>query len=248
MKIAERAWKQARTTGLLAFAFFLGGLSRDWAAEPAEGIALMIVYDTSGSMQQKVPDAGGRPTPKHVVARRALTAVLDRLQAVRSGPAETSPVIDAGMVVFEGDHAVIAVRCGTFDHQAFRDWLAHHTGFNRGTPLGDSVRLAGESVLKSKRPRKHVLVITDGINTRGADPKVTLPEIQREADSKHAVVSFHFVAFDVNAAEFNAVKKLGATVVAASDEKQLDSQLRFIVEKKILLEDEEPASTKPKSN
>jgi hypothetical protein len=93
-----------------------------------------------------------------------------------------------------------------------------------------------------------VLVITDGINTRGPDPKTTLPQVRREAEDKQTTVSFHFVAFDVNAAEFSAVKKLGATVVAAADEKQLDSQLHFIVEKKILLEDEEPPTNKARTD
>jgi len=50
----------------------------------------------------------------------------------------------------------------------------------------------------------------------------------------------HFIAFDVDAKVFASVKKQGATVVSASDEKQLNSQLEFILQKKILLEDEEP--------
>ena len=52
-------------------------------------------------------------------------------------------------------------------------------------------------------------------------------------------MSVHFVAFNAAAKEFNGVKKLGATVVGAADEKQLDTQLDFILQKKILLEDEE---------
>ena len=43
---------------------------------------------------------------------------------------------------------------------------------------------------------------------------------------------------------FDGVKKLGATVVGASDETQLNSQLEFILQKKILLEDEEPPKKK----
>ena len=49
------------------------------------------------------------------------------------------------------------------------------------------------------------------------------------------------MAFDVDAKQFNSVKKLGATVVGAADEKQLNTQLEFILQRKILLEEEEPA-------
>ncbi len=53
-------------------------------------------------------------------------------------------------------------------------------------------------------------------------------------------MSVHFVAFDVDAKLFNPVKKLGATVVSATDEKQLNTQLEYILQRKILLEEEEP--------
>ena len=49
------------------------------------------------------------------------------------------------------------------------------------------------------------------------------------------------MAFDVDAKVFDPVKKLGATVVGAADEKQLNTQLEFILQRKILLEEEEPA-------
>jgi len=54
-----------------------------------------------------------------------------------------------------------------------------------------------------------------------------------------AQLSVHFVAFDVDAKVFDPVKKLGATVVGALDETQLNAQLSFILQKKILLEEEE---------
>jgi hypothetical protein len=53
-------------------------------------------------------------------------------------------------------------------------------------------------------------------------------------------VSVHFIALDTDAKVFNPVKKQGATVVSASDEKQLNTQLEFIMQRKILLEEEEP--------
>jgi Mg-chelatase subunit ChlD len=220
---------------------FLFGLPAHGAPE---GVAIAIVYDTSGSMQQKVRDTNGQMTAKSVIASRALNAVLDRLQAAVSGPESTRPELHAGLVVFEGNHGVVAIPCGPFQPQKFRDWVREHGQPKRGTPLGDAVRVAGEAVLHSPLSRKHVVVITDGVNTQGPDPVLTVPKVQREAEARHTPVSLHFVAFDVSAAEFNGVKKLGATVIGAADARELTSALDYIVTKKILLEDEEPPKTK----
>jgi hypothetical protein len=48
----------------------------------------------------------------------------------------------------------------------------------------------------------------------------------------------------VAAKVFDPVKKLGATVVGAADEKQLNTQLDYILQKKILLEEEDPPKNK----
>jgi hypothetical protein len=223
-------------------------LGRTLCAATGEGVALGIVYDTSGSMLQKVRDTNGQLTPKHVIASRALNAILDRLQAVTSAPEGSRPTVQAGLVVFKGDHAEIAVPFGPFKPEPFRAWLKEHGQPQRGTPLGEAVQLAGDAVLKSKLARKHILVITDGMNTKGPDPTVTLPGIQRRAAQLNTPVAVHFVAFDVKASVFSGVKQLGATVLGASDEKELNSQLEFILAKKILLEDEELPSTTPKPN
>jgi hypothetical protein len=88
--------------------------------------------------------------------------------------------------------------------------------------------------------RKHVLVITDGMNTAGPTPAVVLPRLKQLAEQAGTSLSVHFVAFDVDAKVFDSLKKQGATVVGAVDEKQLNSQLEFILQRKILLEEEEP--------
>jgi hypothetical protein len=102
------------------------------------------------------------------------------------------------------------------------------------------LNVAARAVMASPLARKHVLVITDGANTAGPPPAAVLPRLKQQAEQKQSGLSVHFVAFDVDAKVFDAVKKQGATVVAASDEKQLDTQLQFILQKKILLEEEEP--------
>ena len=116
--------------------------------------------------------------------------------------------------------------------------------FCRGAVANKVRSRAGQTVLNSKLARKHVLVITDGMNTVGPDPSVTMPRLKKQASDRQANLSVHFVAFDVDANVFDPLKKLGATVVGAADEKQLNTQLEFILQRKILLEDEEP----PKKN
>ena len=48
----------------------------------------------------------------------------------------------------------------------------------------------------------------------------------------------------MNANVFSGVKKQGATVVGAADEAQLNAQLEFILQRKILLEEEEAPPAK----
>ncbi|MDB6154984.1 MAG: hypothetical protein JWL90_3437, partial [Chthoniobacteraceae bacterium] len=58
-------------------------------------------------------------------------------------------------------------------------------------------------------------------------------------------LNIHFIAFDVEARVFEPLKKLNVTLLSASNEKQLDAQLTLILERKILLEDEETRPGKP---
>ena len=78
------------------------------------------------------------------------------------------------------------------------------------------------------------------MNTAGPTPGRGPAEAQAAGASRsRQALSVHFVAFDVDAKVFAPVKKLGATVVGAADEKQLNTQLEFILQRKILLEEEE---------
>ena len=213
-----------------------------------DGIAVAIIYDTSGSMKQSVPDSNGRQTPKHVIARRAMESVVKRLQAFATNTTDgTTRKMEVGVFVFENNGAKEFIKLASFDPQQASTWAQRMPGPSTGTPLGTTLQKASEAVLNSKMSRKHVLVITDGVNTVGPEPANVLPRIKEQAARKQAAVSAHFVAFDIDAKLFDPLKKQGVTVVGAANEAQLNSQLGFILEKKILLEDEEPAP-KPKSN
>jgi len=211
-----------------------------------DGVALAIVYDTSGSMKEQVRDRNGKLSPKYVIANRALEAISRRIQTFATNTTTGGTrTVEAGLFVFDGSGAKQAVKFGPFEASTFQRWAQGFSAPQGGTPLGNALAAAGQTVLNSGQARKHVLVITDGLNTVGPDPAAVMPRLRQSAEQKQNRLSIHFVAFDVNAQVFDGVKKLGATVVGASDETQLNSQLEFILQKKILLEDEEPPVKKP---
>jgi hypothetical protein len=215
------------------------------SAADEEGVAVAIVYDTSGSMKDPVKDEAGKSSPKYLIANRALVAIANRIQTFATNSATGGPrKINSGLFVFQKDGPHAAISFGPFNAAALTTWANGFSAPNGGTPLGNTLNSAGHAVLKSGLTRKHVLVITDGMNTIGPDPAAILARLQQESGQKQTSVSVHFVAFDVDAKVFAGVKKLGATVVSASNESQLNTQLEFILEKKILLEDEEPPTKK----
>jgi hypothetical protein len=208
-----------------------------------EGIALAIIYDTSGSMRDNVPAGGGTRLPKYVIANKALNAIVDRIsQYASNSPANAPRKIEAGLFVFKEPSAVPVVPYGPFDAAAMKNCVSHFSQPTGGTPLGNAIRVASKSVLASPLTHKHIVIITDGINTIGPAPEAVIPRIKKNAAGLGGGdVFFHFVAFDVDAKVFDPVKRQGATVLAAANEQQLNSQLQFIFERKILLEDEEPS-------
>lgn len=209
------------------------------AAAGGEGVALAVVYDTSGSMQDAVKDAKGVRSPKFEIANRALLALTEQVRAFASH-AEGERNVQAALFTFEGQGARAQIPMGKFDAEAFRRFAEGFRNPNGNTPLGNALTAAGQAVLNSPLPRKHVLVITDGLNTAGPQPAAVMPRLKQQADRKQALVAVHFIAFDIDAKPFAPLRKLGATVVSAADEKQLNTQLDYILQKKILLEDEDP--------
>ena len=213
---------------------------RLYAAEQ-EGVALAIIYDTSGSMRDPVRDEIGRLTPKYLIANKALARVADQIQTfVTNSAGGASRKIDTALFIFQGEHAREVMKLAPFDVVSLKNWAAHFSNPNGSTPLGNALTAASKAVFASPLPRKHVLIITDGMNTAGPAPAEVLPHLKKRAEQEHTTLSVHFIAFDVEAKLFDPVKKLGATVVAASNESQLNSQLQFILQRKILLEEEEP--------
>jgi uncharacterized protein YegL len=193
--------------------------------------SVVIVYDASGSMKDKVSGEDGNRTPKFEVANKALASIADKLDEF-TRTKQTN--IEVGLVLFVDSKVRAEIPLHTLDAAQIKTWAQNFKRPNGGTPLGDGIRKASEMLAKSASPKKHILVITDGESNVGTSPEQVIRRMQKTNQN----IPVYFVAFDVDARVFEPVKKLGATVVSASNEAQLRTQIDSIVGKKILLEAE----------
>jgi Ca-activated chloride channel homolog len=204
------------------------------ATPAADAIALAIVFDTSGSMQQSIATKpGSPPAPKIVIARRAFGTVIDRLEAFTQGP--TAKPLLVGITIFRGNDAVVALPLAPFNAAKLRTWAGQVTA-NGATPLGAAMFLAGRDLLSVPASSRHILVLTDGENTAGPKPEKVLTQIAEASARKQAAVFTHIIALDLKPDVFTALQKQGATLIGATDETQLNQQFEFILEDKILVE------------
>lgn len=182
-----------------------------------------------------VKAADGKMEPKYQIGKRALEDVVKRLEGFEKTSGRKLMV---GLYVFKGTAGSDVVPLTDFKPDNLRKWVTGFTTPTGATPLGNTVALGANDLLKSKVSARHVLVITDGENTAGPSPEVLMTALQDTASMEKKVLEYHFIAFDVSASTFAPVKKLGATLVSASNEAQLQDKLTFILEEKILLEQE----------
>src|SRR5438105_13230140 len=85
------AMKIVPSLGILAALVALGPVTPCLAAADEDGVAVAILYDTSGSMKQTVRDKTGGSSPKYVIANRALVAIARQIQTFATNAASGSP-------------------------------------------------------------------------------------------------------------------------------------------------------------
>ena len=158
------------------------------AAAAEEGVAVAIVYDTSGSMKESVRDADGKLAAKYLIANRALKDIAKQIETFATNNASGEKRrVDAGLYVFQGNDAREAIKFGPFNAAAIRKFADSFSNPNGSTPLGNAMDAASRAVLNSPLSRKHVLIITDGQNTAGPDPSAVFPRLKQQATAKGTV-------------------------------------------------------------
>jgi Mg-chelatase subunit ChlD len=105
---------------------------------------------------------------------------------------------------------------------------------NGGTPIGDAMVAAKRALDSSGLTRRHLLVVTDGENTDGYKPADVMAALARRPEQERP--SIYFVAFDIEASRFSAVRDGGGLVLAAGNATELDTTLNSLLTGKILVE------------
>jgi hypothetical protein len=194
------------------------------------GTAVVIVIDTSGSMEQTVRDHAGQHRPKHVIARDALKKIVGFTETWHQKHPD-SPLY-LGINSFSSETKEV-LPVGPFDHQKAESALQHIPTPAGGTAIGKAMSAGFASLYSTGCVRKHLVCITDGNNTVGTPPDLMARQLFAQTNGD---VQMHFVAFDTSAKHFGFLKTTGGSVFEAADETQLQTQLTEIYEKRIFAE------------
>jgi von Willebrand factor type A domain len=203
------------------------------AGTSRDGIAAILMIDASGSMRESIREQAGS-RPKIDVARDAALVLVRRFgEYAKAHPDE--PVV-VGVMEFserEPSNTRSILSLGPPDpDQAERALQKIQTG--GGTPIGDAIVAGKHGLDVSGMSRRHLIVVTDGENTDGYEPEDVLKALARRPEAERP--SVYFVAFDIAASRFDAVRDSGGLVLGAANGEELDSTLNSLLNGKILVE------------
>jgi Ca-activated chloride channel family protein len=204
-----------------------------------DGVVAAILIDTSGSMQEKVKDANGAMQPKIDIAKRAALSLVDQFDGYAKEHSDKPIMLGIYEFSDRGNRTAPSrrvVALGPPDAAAARSAIVSMRA-SGDTPIGDAMIMAKRDVDATGLSKRHILVITDGENTRGYSPADVTRVISSQSEKDRA--SIYFVAFDVAAAKFNKVKDSGGLVLGASNETDLKGTLDYLLTGKILAEQPE---------
>lgn len=198
------------------------------------GTAVVILVDTSGSMEQAVRDPSGGQRPKFQIARDALERIIRTTEEwKKKNPDKT---LQLGIANFSSSVTTL-LPVSDFDAAKARAALKRLPHPNSGTAIGRALEEGYEQLYNSGLARKYILCITDGENTSGIKPEY----VARQAfEQTKGEVELQFIAFDTSAKSFRFLKDVNGHVVEAADGPQLQQELTNIYEKRILVEKPEP--------
>ncbi len=196
-------------------------------AAKAAAVGVSIVIDVSGSMARPAHgDSGGED--KIVGAWRAANAALERLRRV-SEKAGEAPIY-ASVLTFSNDvQTALPLRKVDASFPPLKKLKVR-----KATAIGRGMVAARAQLLAGGLRRQHIIVITDGQNSRGVSPLTVLRAFNLLPKDRFPHV--HFVAFDVSMGVFRPLGLFLPKIYEARDAKELDRVLAGLFSSAILAE------------
>jgi hypothetical protein len=174
---------------------------------PSSSIGVFFVVDYSGSMADTVMNNNGVPEAKNEIVKRAIVSVGKNLDSYLK---TSNNNIFTGIVVLRNSKVSLweVNSLNSNVEKAFHGWIDKYLNCSPdgGTPLGFAIEKAYYGMRDVTLKAKHVIILTDGESNSGTAPEVIINTCKAVNISP---TEFHFVAFDVNANVFDAVKRLG---------------------------------------
>jgi Mg-chelatase subunit ChlD len=206
--------------------------------EPKPGTAVVVLVDTSGSMNQDVPDHAGKRRAKIQIAREALEHIVqDTAKWKKDHPKDH---LELGIYHFSSSVAPV-LPMGEFDQAKAEAALGRIPKPAGGTAIGRALEEGYKALYQTGCSRKFVVCVTDGENTSGPQPDWVARGLHAETEG---TVELDFVAFDTKASQFNFLKEVNGHVVEAADGGQLQAELAKIYQQRILVEKEDAPDKK----
>jgi Mg-chelatase subunit ChlD len=208
-----------------------------------DGLAAVVLVDVSGSMHDRIK---GERRRKIEAAQAAAIDLIGAFARYAAAHPET-PVL-VGVHEFSARSGTPDAReivpLGRPDPRTAADAIrAMKTG--GGTPIGESMAVARLALDRSSLKRRHLLVVTDGENTAGPDPALVTSVLERQPEEAKA--SLYFIAFDVDAEAFAAVKHAGALLLPAKSGAELAATFDELLSDRILVEAPRTTIEKPRT-
>ncbi len=210
----------------------LGGAPPDgWE----DGLAALVLVDVSGSMSERVRDAGGARPRKLGLAQRAAAGVINAFGTYAS--AHPGTPVQVGVYEFSSRDGQPAARpivpLAPPDVSGAVSALARMKA-DGGTPIGDAMIDARRALDATRLRRRHLVVLTDGENTDGLAPDAVARAMDRQPDDRRA--QLYLIAFDVDASVFAPVRQTGAMLLSARDGAELAATFSELLSDRILVE------------
>lgn len=206
-------------------------------AVPArEGIAVVFLVDVSSGMWTGILDRRSSNTISSEIVIAAW-AVLDLVRQLdQHAQARPDVPVLVGLFAFGGPHDASAREVIPLSapvparvEQMFPDLAAEN-----GKAIGDAMVVATLALDRTGLTRRHLFVVTGGGHTHGHAPADVVAALMRRPEADRP--SVHFVAFDVPAPWFDALRNEGALVLDATNVKELNTAMDSLLTGKTPIE------------